>query len=144
MADDDPHQELNRALSEFESLRASFAALQNNELVECHAFVDQLDEIRRLRLESLEAFHEQEKQLAQQAYESSLYANENDFTHNVGSLSDRIRQVLQFKFNIRAEEMPEPIKYFRSRAHETDSPFAVKFCRRSGGTFGRTVNGLSE
>jgi hypothetical protein len=131
--EDDPHEELAHLIAELETLRADLEAIQVDNLPDYHQFLDELDEVRQLRFESLDRLHDQEIEAAKKTCDGALCANDHDYEQNIRSLTDHIRQVIQFKLNILIEQMPDPVKYFQSHAYETDSPFAIDFCRRRDG-----------
>jgi hypothetical protein len=123
----DPYTELSRLVSELQTLRENFSALQSGELPQYRLFVEFLENDRRERLARLEQLRDDQLQAARVAYEAALQAHEIEYSQRVGSLGDRIQELIQLKFNILSEEMPEPVKYFQMRAHETGGPFGREF-----------------
>jgi hypothetical protein len=144
---EDPHSELSRLLTELEALRASFNALQLNEIPAYRDYVEALESERNRRLARVDEFYEQQVQGAQQAYAGALHMSEHNYEHSVASLSDRIHQLIQLKFSVLAEEMPEPVRYFQMRAHETEGPFGREFGSSQGDAAvldDQTLNGKND
>jgi hypothetical protein len=123
-------EELARLTGELEALRASFAALQTGAIPAYRELADELEALRARRLADLDRYAEQELALAQRACDAAVLANENDYQHSLVSLSDHFSQVVQFKYNVLAAEMPEPMAYFQARARHC--PFLAEFCRQAG------------
>ena len=93
-------------------IKNEFNALKNKENVVFENYSQKIDVTTQERYNSLERYHQCEKEAAQRLYDGTLLGIENDFERQQESLSEKINDFILFKYKIIAKEFPKAAEYF--------------------------------